>query len=74
VTRIRIAANITQLGYEDDGTITHNGAATGYLYTIDEPVEVGRDVYQHPRTTMDLNAEFLTTRPLRVKLICKIPK
>ena len=35
----------------------------------DEPVEIGKDIYQHPRTTMDENAEFLINRPLKVKLI-----
>ena len=59
----------TGLGYDDDGTIIHNGTEKGYLYIIDEPVTVGEDVYQHPRTTMDENAEFLTKRPLKVKLI-----
>ena len=39
------------------------------LYIIDEPVEIGKDIYQHPRTTMDENAEFLINRPLKVKLI-----
>ena len=60
------------LGYDDDGEIWHNGTAKGYLYVIDEPVEVGMDVYQHPRTTMDENAEFLTRRPLKVKLSCEL--
>ena len=59
----------TGLGYDDDGRIIHNGTEKGYLYIIDEPVTVGEDVYQHPRTTMDANAEFLTKRPLKVKLI-----
>lgn len=36
---------------------------------IDENVEIGTDVYQHPQTTMDENAEFLTKRPLAVRLI-----
>ena len=57
------------LSYEDDGRISHNGTKPGYLYVIDEPVTVGKDIYQHPRTTMDRNAEFLTKRPLRVKLV-----
>jgi len=61
------------LGYEDDGTITHNGTAKGYLYIVDEPVAVGEDIEQHPRTTMDENAEFLTKRPLRVRMIGEIP-
>ena len=48
---------------------TDNGTEKGYLYIIDEPVVVGEDVYQHPRTVMDENAEFLTKRPLKVKLL-----
>ena len=59
----------TELGYDDDGTILHNGTAQGYLYILDEPVVIGEDLYQHPRTTMDANAEFLTTRPLKVRQI-----
>ena len=59
----------SRLSYEDDGRITHNGIKPGYLYVIEEPVAIGEDVYQHPRTAMDQNAEFLTRRPLRVKLI-----
>ena len=62
----------SMLGYDDDGTITHNGTAKGYLYIIDEPISVGMDVYQHPRTTMDENAEFLTRKPLKVRLICEL--
>ena len=59
----------TMLGYDDDGVIFHNGVQKGYLYVIDEEVEVVADVFQHPRTTMDENAEFLTKRPLKVRLI-----
>ena len=51
----------------------HNGTAKGYLYVIDEPVEVGIDIYQHPRTMMDENAEFLTKRPIRVRMIGELP-
>ena len=60
------------LGYDDNGVISHNGTEKGYLYMIDEPITVGVDVYQHPRTTMDENAEFLTKRPLKVKMICEL--
>lgn len=60
------------LCYEDDGTISHNGKEKGYLYIIDEPVDIQGDIYQHPRTTMDENAEFLTKRPLKVKMICEL--
>jgi hypothetical protein len=59
----------TKLGYDDNDMIDHNGKEKGYLYIIDEPIEIGKDIYQHPRTTMDINAEFLTKRPLKVKLI-----
>ena len=62
----------SQLEYDDNGTITHNGKEKGYLYVIDEPVVINKDIYQHPRTTMDENAEFLTKRPLRVKMICEL--
>lgn len=62
----------TALGYDDDGVIVHNGQEKGYLYVIDEPISVGEDVYQHPRTTMDQGAEFLTKRTLRVRLIGEV--
>jgi len=38
------------LGYDDDGVISHNGTEKGYLYIIDEPITVGVDIFQHPRT------------------------
>lgn len=60
------------LSYDDNGKISHNGTETGYLYMIDEPINADRDIYRHPRTTMDINAEFLTTRPLRVKMIAEL--
>lgn len=60
------------LGYDDNGAISHNGVEKGYLYAIDEPIIVGEDIYQHPRTTMDANAEFLTRRPLKVRLIGEV--
>ena len=59
----------TMLSYDDNGEISHNGFQKGYLYVVDESIEIGKDVYQHPRTTMDENAEFLTKRPLAVRLI-----
>lgn len=59
----------SRLGYDDDGNIGHNGIEKGYLYVIDEAIKVGIDIYQHPETTMDPNAEFLTKRPLKVRLI-----
>ena len=85
-TELRVNSTITQwrelaeafshqpshLGYEDNGVISHNGTEKGYLYIIDEPIIVGKDIYQHPRTTMYENAEFLTKRPLKVKMICEL--
>ena len=60
------------LSYDYSGVICHNGTEKGYLYIIDEPVTIGDDIYQHPRTTMDENAEFLTLRPLKVRMICEL--
>lgn len=60
------------LSYDDNGVISHNGTEKGYLYIIDESVDIQNDIYQHPRTTMDENAEFLTKRPLKVKMICEL--
>lgn len=62
----------SQLSCDDEGKIHHNGHEKGFLYVIDEPIEVGNDVYQHPRTTMCPNAEFLTKRPLKLKLLCEL--
>ncbi len=59
----------SRLSYDDDGKITHNGEEKGYLYVIDEPIKVGVDIYRHPNTSMDENAEFLTERPLKVRLV-----
>lgn len=60
------------LSYDDNGNIFHTGTQKGYLYIVDEPIAVGKDIYPHPRTTMDTNIEFLTTRPLRVKIIAEL--
>ena len=59
----------TMLCTEDDGFIRHNGTAKGWLYVIDEPVKIGMDLYPHPRTAMEENAEWLTARALKVRLI-----
>ena len=59
----------TSLSYEDDGSIAHNGIEPGYLYVIDEPLSIDADIYLHPRSAMDENAEFITKRPLKVRLI-----
>jgi len=59
----------TELSYEDDGSIHHNGIEKGYLFIVDEPVQFGADIYPHSRTTMEQGAEFLTKRPLKVRLM-----
>ena len=53
----------------DDGRIKHTGTQPGYLYVIDEVVQ-SEDVIPHPRTTMDAGSEWLTTRELRLRLLC----
>lgn len=60
------------LSYNNNGKILHTGVEKGYLYVIDEPISVGIDVYQHPKTTMDNGAEFITNRALKVKLVEEI--
>ena len=58
---------------EDDGEILHNGKEEGFLYRIAEPIMMDKDVFPHPRTTMEEELEFLTTRPLKVEQIGKVP-
>lgn len=86
-TELRAGSTITQwralaeafahkpsaLFYEDDGRIVHNGVQPGFLYEIDEPVQIGTDAQQHPHSTMDAGAEFLIARPLKVKKIADLP-
>lgn len=49
--------------------IIHNGKEKGILYIVDEAIELGKDIYPHPRTTMDKGVEFLTNKPLKLKRI-----
>ncbi len=62
----------TQLIFDDDGKIEHNGVKEGYLYIIDEHIDINNDIYRHPNSTMDENAEFLTKRPLKLRLIAQL--
>jgi len=41
----------------------------GYLYTVADEIQPG-DVVPHPRTTMAPGDEWLTTRELRLRLLC----
>jgi hypothetical protein len=76
ITQNRTLAEIfshkpTLVSVEDDGRIRHNGVLPGYLYAIDEQVN-SEDVIQHPRTSMAPGEEWLTRRPLRLRLLSKI--
>ena len=62
------------LSCEADGTLLRNGKKYGYLYCIDEPIDEERDLYQHPRTTLEPGSEFLTARPLRVRWVADVGK
>lgn len=64
------ATKPSMLGYDEIFTpIFHNGTEKGILYVIDEPIDIGTDIYQHPRTTMDQGVEFLTKRQLKLRRI-----
>jgi len=56
---------------DDEGKriLKHTGNQPGFLYRIAEAVKPD-DVYPHPQTTMGPGQEWLTTRPLRVELLC----
>lgn len=58
---------------DDDGTILHNGTEHGFLYLIDEPVSEGVDCCRHPRSSMEPGLEFLTQRPLPLRLVDVCP-
>lgn len=62
----------TLLCCEDNGSIFHNGIEHGFLYVVDEPVELDNTVYQHPQSTLEPGMEFLTRRELRLKLLCEL--
>lgn len=53
---------------EEEG-IKHNGQKPGFLYRIGEKMSPA-DVRPHPRSIMDPGAEWFTTRPLHLDLVC----
>jgi hypothetical protein len=57
---------------EDDGTIRHDGRREGWLHVIDEPLRPD-DLTPHPRTSMAPGLEWLTARPLRLRVIGAVP-
>jgi hypothetical protein len=62
----------TILAIDDDNSIFHNGKEYGYLYIVDESIEIGIDIYAHPNTTMGKDLEFITKRKLKVKMIADL--
>lgn len=62
----------TTLAYDANGVISHNGTEKGFLFVVDEPVTVGIDIVPHPRSSMAPNVEFLTSRPLKLRLIWEL--
>ncbi len=63
--------------HEHGGTsyleICHNGIRPGHLYVIDEEIDEA-DVHPHPRSSFPAGGlEWLTDRPLRVRLIAPVP-
>lgn len=60
---------IVSLDEEGGGLrIRHTGRQPGLLYQLDEPIGPA-DVYPHPRTSMPAGLEWLTRRPLRLRLL-----
>jgi hypothetical protein len=59
----------TLVSVSDNGQIKHNGTTPGYLYTVADEIQCA-DVVPHPRTTMALGDEWLTTRELHLQLLC----
>ena len=82
LTVLRVGSSITQnrdiarifshrpfiLSMEDDGTFRHSGTVDGYLYLIDEAISP-EDVYPHPHPINASKWEWVTTRPVKVRLL-----
>lgn len=52
-----------------DGAIKHNGSHAGFLYLLDEPIVENESIHKHPNTSMDDGVEWLTNKPLKLRLI-----
>ena len=59
----------TLVSVSDNGQIKHNGMLLGYLYVVADEIQP-KDVVPHPRTAMAPGDEWLTTRELRLQLLC----
>lgn len=49
--------------------IKHNGIQKGYLYIVDEKIEIGKDIEQHQGSAFTSGLEMLTKRILKLKYI-----
>jgi hypothetical protein len=58
----------TFVSIDEGGLIKHNGKAEGFLYVISGKVETN-DVTPRPDSRMESGKEWLTLRPLEVRLI-----
>ena len=82
LTTLRVGSSITQnrnvakgfshspslLTQSEGGTVKHDGATPGYLYTVAD--EIGPDdVHPHPHPVNATRWEWLTNRELKLKLI-----
>lgn len=82
LTTLRVGSSITQnrnvakgfshspslLTQSEGGTVKHDGATSGYLYTVAD--EIGPDdVHPHPHPVNATRWEWLTNRELKLKLI-----
>lgn len=81
VTRCRVVAEAfahkpTWMSVGDQArpvTVEHDGLLPGYLYAIDEPVADG-DLHPHPNSAFKPGGmEWVTDRPLRLRLIAALP-
>jgi hypothetical protein len=53
---------------KNDETVKHDGRTEGFLYVVDEEVQE-QDIYPHPHPVNEDGWEWLTRRPLAVRLI-----
>ena len=60
----------SQLCVSDEGVISHNGQGPGYLYEVDEPISAD-DIFMHGACEERDPWEWVTRRPLRLRLICE---
>ncbi len=82
LTTLRVGSSITQnrnvakgfshspslLTQSEGGTVKHDGATPGYLYTVAD--EIGPDdVHPHPHPVNATRWEWVTNRELKLKLI-----